>query len=101
MPRTWLLIAHGHLVYLRGLQAILRYVQEGGDLFPLLVGKMAAEYIPIIEELQYRKVLQPTPVTPRYLSDSTALERLAGLNGSTASVVDLVDCTSAEQGGIR
>ncbi len=63
-------------VYLRGLVAILRYIQKGGDLNPLLVGKMAVEHIPIIKELQYRKVLQAAPITPRYLQDSAALERL-------------------------
>ena len=56
-------------VYLRGLEAILRYVQKGGDLNPLLVGKMAIEHIPIIKELQYRNVLKPAPIVPRYLQN--------------------------------
>ena len=86
---------------MRGLQAILRYVQKGGDLFPLLVGKIAVEHIPIIEELQYRKVLQPAPIVPRYLQDATALERLAGLNGGTGSVVDLADSASGRKRGVR
>ena len=69
-------------VYLRGLAAILRYVQKGGDLNPLLVGKMAVEHIPIIKELQYRNVLKPVPIVPRYLQDAAALERLERLRGS-------------------
>ena len=77
-------------VYLRGLEAILRYVQSGGDLKPLLVGKMAVEHIPIIKELQYRKVLQPAPIVPRYLQDPRALERLTRLRDSQGSVQDLV-----------
>jgi uncharacterized protein (TIGR02421 family) len=76
-------------VYLRGLIAILRYVQKGGDLNPLLVGKMAVKHIPIIKELQYRGVLKAAPITPRYMQDEDALARLQPLRGSTGSVVDL------------
>ncbi len=77
-------------VYLRGLIAILRYVQKGGDLDPLLVGKMAVKHIPIIQELQYRGVLKKAPITPRYMQDPVAIERLKQLRGSVGSVVDLV-----------
>ncbi|MCA9231854.1 MAG: flavohemoglobin expression-modulating QEGLA motif protein [Planctomycetales bacterium] len=77
-------------VYLRGLVAILRYVQQGGDLNPLLVGKMAITHIPIVKELQYRKVLKPVPIVPRYLQEPASLERLEQLRGSNSSVVDLV-----------
>jgi len=77
-------------VYLRGLVAILQYVKKGGDLNPLLVGKMAVEHIPIIKELQYRKVLKPVPMIPRYLRDQDALARLEQLRGGTHSVVDFV-----------
>lgn len=77
-------------VYLRGLQAILKYVQKGGDLNPLLVGKMAVEHIPIIKELQYRNVLKPVPMVPRYLQDATALTRLERLRGGSGSVLELV-----------
>lgn len=85
-------------VYLRGLVAILKYVQQGGDLNPLLVGKMAVEHIPIIKELQYRKVLKPVPVVPRYLQDPTALERLEQLRGGTGSVLDLVSGKANKNG---
>jgi hypothetical protein len=77
-------------VYLRGLDAILRYVRKGGDLKPLLVGKMAIEHIPIIKELQYRKVLKPVPIVPRYMRDATSLERLEQLRGAGNSVMDLI-----------
>ncbi|MDA0284427.1 MAG: DUF1704 domain-containing protein [Planctomycetota bacterium] len=85
-------------VYLRGLRDVLRYVQGGGDLLPLFVGKMAIEHIPIIQELQYRKVLKPTPIVPRYLQDDGAITRLAQLRGTNISVVDLVgDSTSRNE----
>ena len=85
-------------VYLRGLQAILRYVQKGGDLNPLLVGKMAVEHIPIIKELQYREVLKPAPIVPRYMQDGEALQRLERLRGQTGTVIDLVSRTSPKNG---
>jgi uncharacterized protein (TIGR02421 family) len=77
-------------VYLRGLQAMLKYVQKGGDLYPLYLGKMAVDHIPIIKELQYRKVLHPAPVVPRYLQDESAQARLARLRGSELTLVDLI-----------
>ena len=77
-------------VYLRGLVAILSYIKKDGDLRPLLVGKMAVEHIPIIKELQYRKVLQAAPITPRYLQEPASLQRLEALRGSNMTVVDLV-----------
>ena len=88
-------------IYLRGLKAILRYVQKGGDLNPLLIGKMAVEHIPIIKELQYRKVLNPAPLIPRYMQDAAAMERLERLRGTSSSVVDLVTDAPAKNGVSR
>lgn len=85
-------------IYLRGLQAILRYVQKGGDLYPLLVGKMAVEHIPIIKELQYREVLHAAPIVPRYLQETDALARLEQLKGSQCSLLDLVKGVPKEKG---
>ncbi len=67
------------MVYLRGLRAILRYLRRGGDLAPLLVGKIAAEHVPIIKELSFRQVLVPPPLRPRYLDHPQAQLRLAQL----------------------
>lgn len=86
-------------VYLRGLQAVLHYVQEGGDLNPLLVGKMAVEHIPIIEELLYRKVLRPVPIVPRYMQDAAAIRRLAALREGKGSLLDLVRQIPKKNGG--
>lgn len=77
-------------VYLRGLEGILRYVRKGGDLNPLLVGKMAVDHIPTIKELQYRKVLTPAPVVPRYMQSPASLERLEALRYGGGSVLNLV-----------
>ncbi len=79
------------IVYLRGLRRILKYVQRGGQLDPMLVGKMAVEHIPIIKELQFRKVLKPPPSRPRYLQDRAAIMRLESLRGGSSTVLELVD----------
>jgi uncharacterized protein (TIGR02421 family) len=64
------------VVYLRGLQQILDYLGNGGRLKPLFVGKIGAQHIPVIRELQWRGVLKTPPLTPRYMNSPEALERL-------------------------
>jgi hypothetical protein len=71
-------------VYLRGLVEILDYLKKGVQLDPLFVGKIAADHIPFIRELQHRKVLRPPPLTPRYLELPGVPERLGRVrNGAT------------------
>ena len=71
-------------VYLRGLAEILEYFKRGGDLEPLFVGKIAAKHIPVIRELQERRILKPIPLLPRYLDRPEAVKRLEALrNGIT------------------
>jgi uncharacterized protein (TIGR02421 family) len=77
-------------IYLRGLLEMLRYVQKGGDLEPLFVGKMAIDHIPIIRELQYRNVLEPAPVRPRYMESDDATARLARLRDGDQTLLDLL-----------
>jgi uncharacterized protein (TIGR02421 family) len=77
------------VAYLRGLVGVLAYLREGGALEPLLVGKLGPQHVPIIEELQWRKVLVAPPLRPRYLDDPEAVGRLAALRRG-ASVLDLV-----------
>ena len=71
-------------VYLRGFQRVLDYLRDGGDVRLLFVGKLAAHHVPIVRELQYRNVLREAPLTPRYLTDPVARERLGEIcNGRT------------------
>lgn len=77
------------VVYLRGLVGVLAYLREGGALEPLLVGKLGPQHVPIIEELQWRKVLVQPPLRPRYLDDPGAVQRLKDLRRGV-SVLDLV-----------
>jgi uncharacterized protein (TIGR02421 family) len=76
-------------VYLQGLVEILEYLQRDGRLDPLFVGKIAAEHIPLIQELQHRKVLTPPPLRPRYLEMPGVAERLAQAHSGT-TVMDLI-----------
>ena len=66
-------------VYLRGLQRLIRFLAEGGDLDALFVGKIAVNHLPIVRELQYRGVLRPVPLRPRYLDEPQSAGRLARL----------------------
>jgi hypothetical protein len=75
-------------VYLRGLQTMLRYLERGGELDPLFVGKLAAEHIPIIRELQLRKVLCSPPLRPRYMDVPDAMVRLERIRKG-ATVLDI------------
>ncbi|HFD79737.1 MAG TPA: DUF1704 domain-containing protein [Gammaproteobacteria bacterium] len=66
-------------VYLRGLLALLRHLGEGGELEDLLRGKIALEYLPLVQELGWRRVLQPPLLKPRHLQREQAAGRLARL----------------------
>ena len=63
-------------VYLQGLGHILTYLASGGALEPLFIGKIAASHIPFINELLWRGVVTPPPLTPRYMNDPEAMRRL-------------------------
>jgi hypothetical protein len=69
------------VVYLQGLQQILEYLGNGGRVRPLFVGKIGTQHIPIIRELQWRGVLKPSPLIPRYMNSPEALERLERVRG--------------------
>jgi len=64
-------------VYLRGLRQVLEFVQKGGNLETLYIGKVATNHAPLIEELQRRKILKPIALRPLYLDDPAAQTRLA------------------------
>ena len=66
-------------VYLQGLVEILRYLERGGDMEPLLVGKIGADHIPLIRELRLRKVLDAPPLRPRYMDDPRTLQKMEQL----------------------
>lgn len=67
-------------VYLRGLIQLLAYLAEGNELDLLYLGKLSTEHLPFVEELKWRRVLQPPSLTPGFLLDPEAQRRLAVLH---------------------
>lgn len=63
-------------IYLRGLLTVLEYLRNGGELEPLFVGKIGAKHIPVVRELQSRKVLDAPKFLPRYITRKACQERL-------------------------
>ena len=78
------------LIYLRGLDELLAYLGRGGDIEPLLIGKLGPDHIGMVKELQWRKVLREAPLRPRYLEDPGALARLEDVRKGR-SVLDLIE----------
>lgn len=76
-------------LYLQGLVEILDYLGAGGDLEPLLVGKIAVEHISIVRELLLCGVLRTPPLRPKYLDSPAAVERLQKIHSKT-TVLDLI-----------
>ena len=76
-------------VYLRGLVQLLDYLKAGGDLDVLYVGKIALKHVPVIRDLQWRKVLNAAPLKPRFLLHEGVKEKISNL-GNIKSVLDLI-----------
>jgi uncharacterized protein (TIGR02421 family) len=77
-------------LYLQGLVEILKYLGAGGDVEPLLIGKIAVEHVPIVRELLFRGVLRQPPLRPKYLDSPATQQRLMGISATT-TVLDLID----------
>ncbi len=82
------------MIYLSGLKQVLDYLGNGGELQTLLLGRVAYEHLPLVEELRWRRLLKPAALTPRYLEAEETQQRLARLR-SGMSVIDLL----SESGG--
>ncbi|MEF3405662.1 flavohemoglobin expression-modulating QEGLA motif protein [Agromyces sp. CCNWLW203] len=77
-------------IYLRGITRILDALAEGSSLDVLLVGKLALDHIPLVQDLLDREVLQAPWVRPRWLDVPGAQERLERLRAG-ASATDLYE----------
>jgi uncharacterized protein (TIGR02421 family) len=76
-------------IYLRGLDRILRHLADGHSLDPLLIGKVPLDFVPLIQELQWRGVLRQARVQPRWLTAPGSEERLDAVRAGLG-VLDLV-----------
>jgi len=70
---------------------ILEYIASGGPVEPLLIGKLSERDIPLIEELQWRKVLHAPPLYPRYLMEPEAKKRLEEIREKGLNILDLIE----------
>lgn len=77
-------------IYLRGLLQLLDHFAAGGTVEPLLVGKVALEQVPLVEELLRRQVLRPPPLRPRWLDAPGAEARLEHLRRGVGPL-DLIE----------
>ena len=77
-------------IYLRGISRILDALAEGSTLDALLVGKLALDHVPLVQDLLDCGVLQPAWVRPRWLDVPGAQERLDRLRAG-ATVNDLYE----------
>ncbi len=78
------------IIYLRGLINLIDYLQQGGELDPLFIGKIALKHVPLINELKLRNILVPAPMQPRYLNNGKARERLKKITNGL-NVADMID----------
>jgi hypothetical protein len=76
-------------LYLGGITRLLAFIQEGGDLDSLLVGKISLADGPLIADLLERNVLVEPPLRPRFLDTDEATEQLARIEDG-AGVLELV-----------
>jgi uncharacterized protein (TIGR02421 family) len=67
------------IIYLRGFLEIIKYIESGGQIEPLFIGKISFSNISIMKELKLRKILKPAPLLPRYLKDPESQLRLKEL----------------------
>ena len=77
-------------IYLRGITRILDALAEGSRLDVLLVGKLALDHIPLVQDLLDRGVLHAPWVRPRWLDVPGAQERLERLHAG-ATITDLYE----------
>ncbi|MEW6472393.1 MAG: tyrosine/phenylalanine carboxypeptidase domain-containing protein [Actinomycetota bacterium] len=79
-------------IYLRGLDRMLRHLAGGHPLDPLLVGKVPLDFVPLVQELQWRGVLRRPRLQPRWLDPQAARgsqERLAAVRAGLG-ILDLI-----------
>lgn len=62
--------------YLSGLTGVLAHVAGGGELEPLLAGKVGIDHLAVVEDLVWRGLVRPPVLRPRWLDVDGSRERL-------------------------
>lgn len=78
------------IIYLRGIINLINYLEEGGDLDLLYIGKIGLKHVPLIQELRARQIIKEGPLYPRYLKTDEAKKRLAKIRNGI-SLMELVN----------
>jgi hypothetical protein len=76
-------------IYLRGFSQVMDLARSGASLEPYWLGKIASRHAPVIEELLQRGLVRPPRITPLFLAEAGAKDRIAGLARS-ASLNDIL-----------
>lgn len=76
-------------IYLRGLASLVQRIRDGLELEPLFVGKIGIHHLPLVSELQWRKVLKPAPLRPLILKRREAQKRIKAIKNGM-SLTELV-----------
>jgi uncharacterized protein (TIGR02421 family) len=76
-------------IYLRGLWQLVAHLRRGGELEPLLVGKIALRHLPAMEDLGHRNFFRPAALLPRYLGSARSQRRISALR-EAPQVLDLI-----------
>lgn len=79
-------------IYLRGLLDLVAHMEAGGSVDHLWLGKMSLRDLPLVSDLADRGVLKQPRLTPHYLEDPAARERLAAA-GATEDLSELIEGT--------
>ena len=77
-------------MYLRGFDRVLSHLASGAAFEPLLAGKLSLSDVPVVDELQWRGVLVPPVLRPRWLDAVTSRERLDSVRQGR-SVLDIAE----------
>jgi uncharacterized protein (TIGR02421 family) len=77
------------MIYLRGLRDLLAHLGEGGEFWPLFIGKISLIHLDPLDVLRQRGVINDPPLRPRYISDPAAMARLERAR-SGITVLDLL-----------
>lgn len=76
-------------IYLLGLKNVFDYVNFGGNIDELYIGKIAMSHLPLVNELRYRGVLIPPPLLPLFLQDDTVRNRINAVRNGF-SILDIL-----------
>lgn len=64
------------IIYLRGLVQLKDYLENGGELKALLLGKMADKHVPIMQSFKDRNIVKEPQLLPSYLNDPSTTKRI-------------------------